>query len=117
MLYKQLIHSSKVLTDHFSNSLSEKTTNGITIEFSQCNFKSTFYRLPLSNRGICLQIIHVRQKAVCCFTARASSVLTISHFKLDILQDSEHPQKKNRNYCATCNEVMQYTFLNNGCLN
>ena len=57
------IHSSKVLTDHFSNSLSEETTNDIPIKFSQCHFNSTFYLLPLSNRGIYLQIIHVRRKA------------------------------------------------------
>ena len=39
------VHLSKVLTDHFSNSLSEKTTNDIPKKFSQCHFKSTFYRL------------------------------------------------------------------------
>ena len=51
------------------------------------------------------------------FTARASRALTISQFKLDILHDSEPPYQKNRKYCAICNQVMQYTVLNNGCLN
>ena len=52
-----------------------------------------------------------------CFTARASRALTISHFNLDILQDSEPPHKKNRKCCAICNQAMQYTVLNNACLN
>ena len=51
------------------------------------------------------------------FTARASLALTISQFKLDILHDSETSHQKNRKYCAICNQVMQYTVLNNGCLN
>ena len=58
------IHLSNVLTDHFSNSLPEKTTKGILMKFSQCPFKNIFYRLPFSNRGIYLQIIHVKQKAI-----------------------------------------------------
>ena len=87
------------------------------MNFLQRHFKTTFYRLPLSNRGIYLQIIHVRRKAIfLCFTARASCALTISHFKLNIL-DSESPHTKNGKYCAIYNKVMQYTVLNNGCLN
>ena len=46
------------------NSLSEKTTNDTTMKLSQCHFKSTFYPLPLANRRIYLQIIHVRRKSV-----------------------------------------------------
>ena len=85
------VHLSNVLTDHCSNSLPEKTTKDIPMEFSQYPFKDTFHRLPLSNRGIYLQIIPVRRKAILRFTSRASCVLTTSHFKLDILHDSEPP--------------------------
>ena len=46
------IHLSNVLTDHFSNSLPEKTTKDIPIKFSQYPLKNIFYRLQLSNRGI-----------------------------------------------------------------
>ena len=49
------LHLSNVLTDHFSNSLSEKTTNDIPMNFLQCHFKTTFYQLPLPNRGIYLK--------------------------------------------------------------
>ena len=52
------------MSDHFSNSLPEKTTKDIPMKFSQCPFKNIFYRLPLSDRGISLQIIHVRRKAI-----------------------------------------------------
>ena len=45
------IHLSNVLTNHFSNSHSEKTTNDIHMKFLRCHFKTTFYRLPLPNRG------------------------------------------------------------------
>ena len=51
----------------FSNSISEKTTKGILMKFSQCPFKNIFHRLPLSNRGIYIQIIHVRRKAIFTF--------------------------------------------------
>ena len=61
------IHLSNVLTDHFSNSLSEKTTNDIPMKFIQCHFKTTSYRLQLPNRGIYLKIIHVRRKAIFMF--------------------------------------------------
>ena len=61
------LHLSNVLTDHFSNSLPEKTTIDIPVKFSQYPFKNIFYRLPLSNRGIYLQIIHVRRKAIFTF--------------------------------------------------
>ena len=61
------IHLSNVLTDHFSNSISEKTTKGILMKFSQCPFKNFFHGLPLSNRGIYIQIIHVRRKAIFTF--------------------------------------------------
>ena len=46
------IHLSNVLTDHFSNSLPEKTTKYIPLKFSQCPYKNIFNRLTLSNRGI-----------------------------------------------------------------
>ena len=61
------IHLSNLLTDHFSNSLSEKTTNDIHMKFLQCHFKTTFYWLPLPNREIYLEIIHVRQNAIFMF--------------------------------------------------
>ena len=63
----QAIHLSNVLTDHFSISLPEKTTEDIPMNFSQYPFKNIFNRLPLSNRGINLQIIHVRRKAIFTF--------------------------------------------------
>ena len=66
------IHLSNVLTDHFLNSLPEKTTKGIPMKFSQCPFKNIFYRLSLSNCDIYLQIIHVRKRLFLRFTARAS---------------------------------------------
>ena len=87
------------------------------MKFSQCPFKNNFHRLPLSNRGVHIQIIHVRRRLFLRFTARASRALTISHFKLDILHDSEPPHQKNRKYCAICSHVMQYTVLDNGYLN
>ena len=37
------------------------------MKFSQCPFKNIFHRLPLSNRGIYIQIIHVRRKAIFTF--------------------------------------------------
>ena len=104
-----VIHLSNVLTDHFSNSISEKTTKGILMKFSQCPFKNIFHWLPLSNRGIYIQFLR--------FTARASRALTILHFKLDILHNSQPSHQKNRKYCAICSHVMQYTDLNNGYLN
>ena len=58
------VHLSNVLTDHFSNPVSEKTRNDIPMIFLQCNFKTIFYRLPLPNRGIYLKIIHVRRNAI-----------------------------------------------------
>ena len=39
-LLKLGIHLSNVLTDHFSNSLPEKTTKDIPLKFSQCPFKN-----------------------------------------------------------------------------
>ena len=94
------IHLSNVLTDHFSNSLSEKTTNYIPMKFSQCHFNTTFYRLPLPNRGIYLKTIQVRRKVIFMFYRHASRALTLSHFKVDILQDSESPHKINTKYCG-----------------
>ena len=85
MIIGIIIHLSNVLTDHFSNPLSEKTTNDIPMKFLQCHFKTTFYRLPLPNRGIYLKLIHVRQKAIFMFYHMASRALTLSHLKLDIL--------------------------------
>ena len=70
------------------------------MNFSQCHFKTNSYRLPLLNRGIYLQIIHVRRKAAFLyiyFTARASRALTILDFKLDILQDRAPPHRKKEN--------------------
>ena len=61
------IHLSNVLTNHCSNSLSEKTTNDSPMNFLQCHFKTTYYRLPLSNRGIYLKIIHVRRNSIFMF--------------------------------------------------
>ena len=52
---------------YFPNSLAEKTTNDIPINFSKCHFQEYFYRLSLSNRRINLQIFHVRRKAVFMF--------------------------------------------------
>ena len=48
------------------------------------------------------------------FTARALPALAISHFKLDIIHVSKPPHQKNIKYCAICNQVVQYTVLNNG---
>ena len=93
------IHGSKVLTDHFSNSFPEKTTNDIPMKFSQCPFKTIFYRLQLSNL-IYLQIIHERRNVILRFTACASRALTISHFKLDISHDSEPPHQKKKENIA-----------------
>ena len=87
------------------------------MKFSQCPFKNIYHRLPLSNRGIYIRIIHVRRNAILGFMTRASRALTISHFKLDSLHDSEPPHQKNRKYCAICNQVIQNTVLNNGYLN
>ena len=87
------------------------------MKFSQCPFKNIFHRLPLSNRGIYIQIIHVRRKAIFTFYGTCIACVKISHFKLDILHDSEPPHQKNRKYCAICSHVMQYTVLNNGYLN
>ena len=61
------IHLSNVLTDHFSNYLPEQATKDIRLKFSQCPLKNIFNRLPLSNRGIFLQIIRVRRNAVFTF--------------------------------------------------
>ena len=66
-IQNKIIHLSNVLTDHFSNPLPEKTTKDIPMKFSQYPFKNIFCRLPLSNRGIYLQIIHVRRKAIFTF--------------------------------------------------
>ena len=44
------IHLSNVLTDHFSNPVSEKTRNDIPMKFLQCYLKTIIYRLPLPNR-------------------------------------------------------------------
>ena len=49
------IHLSNVLTDHFSNPVSEKTRNDIPMKFLQCYFKTIFYRLLLPNLGIYLK--------------------------------------------------------------
>ena len=115
---KGRIHSSKVQTDHFSNSLSEKTTNDIPIKFSQCHFKSPFYRLPFLNRGFYLQIIYVRRKAVFMFYRTCIACINNITFQFGYLQDSERPHKNNRKYCAAYNQDMQYTvLLNNGRLN
>ena len=67
------------------------------MKFSQCHFKTTFYRLPLLNRGIYLQIIHVRRNAIFMFYRTASRALIISHLKLAILQDSELSHTKPEN--------------------
>ena len=66
-MFMVCIHLSNVLTDHFSHSLSEKSTNDIPMNFLQCLFKTTFHRLPIPNRGIYLKIIHVRRNAIFMF--------------------------------------------------
>ena len=71
------IHLSNVLTDHFSNSLPEKTTKDIPMKVSQYPFKNIFFRLPLSNRGIYLQIIHVRRKAI--FTFNVTCITCVNN--------------------------------------
>ena len=76
------IHLSNVLTDYFSNSLSEKTTNDIPMKFAHCHFKTTFYRMPLSNRGINLQIIHVRRKAIFKFHRTCIACVNIISFQI-----------------------------------
>ena len=58
------LHLLNVLTDHFSNSLPEKTAKDIPLKFSQCPFNTIFNRLPFSNRGIYFPLIHVRRNAV-----------------------------------------------------
>ena len=76
------IHLSNVLTDHFSNSISEKTTKGILMKFSQCPFKNILHRLPLSNRGIYIQIIHVRRKAI--FTFYGTCIACVNNISFQI---------------------------------
>ena len=90
MIYTSVLylHLSNVLTDHFSNSLPEKTTKDIPLKFSQCPFRNIFNRLPLSNRGIYLQIIHVRRNAVFTFYGTCIACVNIIKFQLDILHDS-----------------------------
>ena len=88
------IHLSNVLTDHFSNSLSEKTTNDIHMKFYSFISRRLFI-------GCRYQIVEFTKKTFIldemlfsCFTALALRALVQSHFKLDILQDSEPPHKK-----------------------
>ena len=76
------LHLSNVLTDHFSNSLPEKTTKDIPMKFSQCPFKTIVYRLPLSNRGIYLQIIHLRRKAI--FTFYGTCIACVNNITFQI---------------------------------
>ena len=76
------IHLSNVLTDHFLNSLPEKTTQGIPMKFSQCPFKNIFNRLPLLDCDIYLQIIHVRQKAI--FTFNGTCIACVSNITFQI---------------------------------
>ena len=76
------IHLSNVLTDHFSNSISEKNTKGIPTKFSQCPFKNILHRLPLSNRGIYIQIIHVRRKAI--FTFYGTCIACVNNITFQI---------------------------------
>ena len=76
------IHLSNVLTDHFSNSLPEKTTKDIPMKFSQCPLKNIFHRLQLSNREIYLQIIHVRQKAI--FTFYSTCIACVYYITFQI---------------------------------
>ena len=76
------IQLSNVLTDHFSNSFPEKTAKDIPMKFSQCPFKTIFYRLPLSNRGIYLQIIHLRRKAI--FTFYGTCIACVNNITFQI---------------------------------
>ena len=76
------IHLSNVLTDHFLNSLPEKTTKGIPMKFSQCPFKNIFHRLPLSNCDIYLQIFHVIQRAI--FTFYGTCIACVSNITFQL---------------------------------
>ena len=80
--FNACLHLSNVLTDHFSNSISEKTTKGIPMKFLQCPFKNIFHRLPLSNRGIYIQIIHVRRKAI--FTLYGTFIACVNKITFQI---------------------------------
>ena len=80
---KCAIHLSNFLTDHFSNSLPEKTTKDIRMKFSQCPFKNILYRLPLSNRGTYLQIIHERRKAIFTFYGTCIACVNNITFKIE----------------------------------
>ena len=82
---------------NFPNSLSEKNTNDIPIQFAQCHLSVT----ALKSWNL--------------FKNHSCEAKDYFH-EMDILQDSEPPHKKTRTYCV-CNQVMQYTDLNNGCLN
>ena len=64
------------------------------MKFSQFPFKNIFYRF--ATLKLYLQIIHVRRKAIFTFFSTCPRALTISHFKMDILQESEPPHQKNR---------------------
>ena len=50
-----------------------------------------------------------------CFTTRASRAFTLSHFKLDILQDSEPPHKKVQNTVESetmlCSTLLKITAV------
>ena len=74
-----IIHLSNVLTDHFSNPLSEKTTNDIPMIFLLCHFKTTFYRLPVPKPGIYLKII---QKAIFMFYHTCIACINTITFKI-----------------------------------
>ena len=107
------LNLSNVLTDDFSNSLSEKTTNDIPMKFYSVISRRLFI-------GYRYQIVEFTSKSIMCderlfssFTARASPVLTLSHFKLDIYNTVNLRTRKAQNtvefetmLCSTLLKIM-----------
>ena len=114
---RKRIHLSNVLAEHFLNSLPEKTTKDIRMKFSQCPFKNIFIGCHSQIVAFIYKSFMWDKRLFLRFTAHALRAIAISHFKLDILHVSKPPRQKNRKYCEICNQVVQYTVLNNGCLN
>ena len=88
------------------------------MNFSQCPFKNIFFCCHSQIVTFIYKSFMGDKMLFLRFTARASRAIALSHFKLDILHVSKPPHQKNRKHCAICNQVdLQYTVLNNGCLN
>ena len=98
----------KVLTNHFSYFLSEKTTDDIPMKFSHCHFKTTFYRLPPFSFRIYLQIIHVRQKAV--FTFNRTCIACFNNITFHSTADLPCPGS-NYSGCFVCLHLIIDFFL------